>query len=230
MAFNGFRKETIEFLWGIRLNNDRAWYQEHKDECRTYLTGPMNELANRIFEAFEEKRPDLQLTVHMSRIYRDARRLYGKGPYRDYLWFSLHDARYLKWSGSPSFWFDIGVERWSYGLGCWDDSQGLMKKVRAKILADPAGILELDRMLKEQGEFTVSGEEYKKQYRDCPVPELSHWYCKKQLAFEHSETVGPAVTEAAFGDRIAEGLLSLLPVYDYFLPMSLEENEDEDNG
>ena len=28
--FDGFREETMEFLWGVRLNNERSWFLEHK--------------------------------------------------------------------------------------------------------------------------------------------------------------------------------------------------------
>ena len=28
--FEGFTPETIDFLWGIRMNNNRDWFLEHK--------------------------------------------------------------------------------------------------------------------------------------------------------------------------------------------------------
>ena len=30
--FTGYCDKTLDFLWGIRLNNDRAWFTEHKDD------------------------------------------------------------------------------------------------------------------------------------------------------------------------------------------------------
>ena len=30
--FQGYRQETLDFLWGIRFNNDRTWFQAHKEE------------------------------------------------------------------------------------------------------------------------------------------------------------------------------------------------------
>ena len=29
MEFQGFSPETIDFLWGIRMNNNRDWFLEH---------------------------------------------------------------------------------------------------------------------------------------------------------------------------------------------------------
>ena len=127
--FQGFYEETVEFLWGIRMNNDRAWYAEHKQECARYLTGPMNELAREVHDEFAVRYPQLDLNVHMSRIYRDARRNYGKGPFKDYLWFTLYDAKHERWYGIPAFWFEIGADSWSYGVGCWEDRANIMRPI-----------------------------------------------------------------------------------------------------
>ena len=35
--FTGYCDKTLDFLWGIRLNNDRAWFTEHKDDYLQYL-------------------------------------------------------------------------------------------------------------------------------------------------------------------------------------------------
>ena len=32
--FEGFSPETIDFLWGIRMNNNREWFQANK---KTYV-------------------------------------------------------------------------------------------------------------------------------------------------------------------------------------------------
>ena len=33
--FTGFTDETVDFMWGIRFNNERTWFEAHKE---TYLT------------------------------------------------------------------------------------------------------------------------------------------------------------------------------------------------
>ena len=32
MAFQGYTQQTVDFMWGIRFNNERGWFLEHKDE------------------------------------------------------------------------------------------------------------------------------------------------------------------------------------------------------
>ena len=28
--FTGFTDETVDFMWGIRFNNERTWFEAHK--------------------------------------------------------------------------------------------------------------------------------------------------------------------------------------------------------
>ena len=39
--FTGFTPETIDFLWGIRMNNNRDWFLEHKKQYVSTLYEPM---------------------------------------------------------------------------------------------------------------------------------------------------------------------------------------------
>lgn len=87
--FQGFTQGTTDFLWGIRFNNERGWFLAHKEEFQTLVDAPLRELASQVSQAINDKFPNLQLNCKVSRIYRDARRLYGRGPYKDHLWFGL---------------------------------------------------------------------------------------------------------------------------------------------
>ena len=46
--FSGFTKRTVDFLWELKVNNNREWYGLHKEECKEVLLRPMNELANTV--------------------------------------------------------------------------------------------------------------------------------------------------------------------------------------
>lgn len=81
--FKGFSPETIDFLWGIRFNNEKSWFDAHKECYQAKLYTPMKELAKEVSEPF------LQIpgmVCRVSRIYRDARRIYNGKPYKESLW------------------------------------------------------------------------------------------------------------------------------------------------
>ena len=43
--FEGFSPETVDFLWGIRMNNNREWFTENKKNYVNYLYEPMKALG-----------------------------------------------------------------------------------------------------------------------------------------------------------------------------------------
>ena len=48
MMFQGFSRESIDFLWGLRLNNERSWFLAHKDEFLHFVDTPMKQLAQEV--------------------------------------------------------------------------------------------------------------------------------------------------------------------------------------
>ena len=70
--FQGFSEDTIHFLWGIRLNNHRDWFLEHKQDYLDHLYHPLKELGEELMAAMEEAYPDEGLQLKVTRIYRDV--------------------------------------------------------------------------------------------------------------------------------------------------------------
>ena len=127
--FTGYTEKTIEFMWGIRLNNNREWFTAHKQDYLDHLYTPTMELGREVYERFMEKYPKLALNLHVCRIYRDARRLHGQGPYKDHLWLTIRPENDI-WSHQPVFWFEITPEEWSYGVGFWNADAQTMAAMR----------------------------------------------------------------------------------------------------
>ena len=43
--FTGYTDQTVDIFWGIRFNNDRAWFAEHKQEFQDAVMAPTKALA-----------------------------------------------------------------------------------------------------------------------------------------------------------------------------------------
>ena len=50
--FEGYCPETVDFLWGIRMNNNRDWFLAHKEQYVKTLYEPMKALGKALFEPF----------------------------------------------------------------------------------------------------------------------------------------------------------------------------------
>ena len=87
--FNGFTQGAGDFLLGLTVNNERPWFEAHRQQYEKGLLTPFRALAMDTFDIMSARHPNMGLDLHMARIYRDARRLHGRGPYKDHMWFSL---------------------------------------------------------------------------------------------------------------------------------------------
>lgn len=209
--FRGFSDRTIDFMWGIRMNNERSWFEEHRDDYKNVLETPMKELGAQVFDAISEKCEDMNLILKVSRIFRDMRRLHGRGPYKDHLWFCIREPA-EEWTDKPVFWFELMPESWSYGLGYYCARAQTMAKLRRHIDNDPKELETLVREFNTQSEFIIEGEDYKKPKGD-PGELLLEWYNKKGFSLIHKQPNGEEIFLPLLAERIAGGFLYLLPFY-----------------
>lgn len=207
--------KSIDFLWELTLNNQRPWFQAHKEEFTAVLNKPFQALARETERLLKEKLPKRDLRLHISRIYRDARRLFGRGPYKDHLWLSLFRFGSETGGDHPVLWFELAPEGWSYGMGFWCAQPVLMEKHRARIDADPKPLLKLENKLAKQKEFALEGPEYKRQ-KTCGEPKLTRWYNKKSFSVGHEEELTEFIYTPELAERLVEGFSFLMPYYDYF--------------
>lgn len=212
--FEGFSQESIDFLWGIRFNNERSWFQAHKEEFLTFVDAPMRELAQEVTQVMVEEYPKLGLEMKVSRIYRDARRLHGRGPYKDHLWFSLRRPGESE-AATPCFYFELAPEYYSYGMGCYDATPLTMAKLRARIDRDPAPVEKLAKKLLTRPEFQLYGPMYKRPKGD-PGELLYPWYNRKQFGMSSDHNCEGTLFTPELKDQVVEGFRFLEPYYRYF--------------
>ena len=120
--FTGYSPETVDFLWGIRMNNNREWFLEHKKDYVKYLYEPTKALGKELFQPFIEKSGEL---LKVSRIYRDAR-MHHPLPYKESLWICIRqDVEW--WAENPCLYFEINPEGIDYGFFFYQPRPAVMK-------------------------------------------------------------------------------------------------------
>ena len=123
--FEGFTPETVDFLWGIRMNNNREWFSAHKKDYVQRLYEPMKALGKELFEPFLERPGNL---LKVSRIYRDAR-LHHPLPYKESLWVCIRrDVEW--WAENPCLYFEITPEGISYGFFFYKPGTRILEELR----------------------------------------------------------------------------------------------------
>ena len=216
--FSGFSDETVDFMWGIRFNNERGWFEDHKEAYLRSFYRPMQALGGEIFEEIRGQRPDYDLICKVSRIYRDARRLHGRGPYKESLWFSVREPA-DQWTAKPTFWFELMPDGWSYGLGYYMPKPVTMAKLRKRIDRDPRRMEKLMRQLNRQEEFHLETLDYKKPRSEAPSELVAPWYQAKSFSIVHEDKLTEELFSRELVDRLKSGFRELLPFYDYFVTL-----------
>jgi uncharacterized protein (TIGR02453 family) len=224
--FTGFTPETIDFMWKLRFNNNKTWFEENKHIFQQYFHNPMKALGKEVFERVTASIDGHGFIHKVSRIYRDARRVRGGEPYRCNLWFSIERPS-EEWTSTPVFWFELAPENWSYGLGYYQAKAATMAKFRARIDRNPKKFEKFISPLGKQGEFILEGEEYKRK-KEAPSPETAPWYNMKSFSFIHSQQNGDELYSRDLADRLVKGYTFLMPFYAYLI--TLDSDPDPGNG
>jgi len=223
--FKGFTPQTIDFMWNLRLNNNKIWFEANKGSFQQDFQDPMKALGKEVFERIETDYGKHGFIHKVSRIYKDARRVRDGEPYRCNLWFSIERPS-EEWTSTPVFWFDLHPDNWSYGLGYYQAKPVTMAKFRARIDRDPRKFDRLIASLEKQDEFILDGDEYKRK-KEAPSSKAASWYNRKSFSLIHQQQNGEELFSSELADRLVKGYQFLMPFYDYFITLDSEPDPKE---
>ena len=108
MSFEGLTLKAVRFLIENKINDNKSWYNEHKEEYKKYVYNPFSELVMELAPTMIEIDSQI-ITIPskiISRVYRDIRFTKDKSLYRDNVWIVfLRDKSRM--STSSCFWFEL---------------------------------------------------------------------------------------------------------------------------
>ena len=211
--FTGYTDQTVDIFWGIRFNNDRAWFAEHKQEFQDAVMAPTKALAAELYDWFQADYPDLHLNLHISRIYRDARRLFGRGPLNDHIWFSFQNAIENR-GEAPCFWFQVGADGYGCGAGWWMPAASGVQ-LRRLLDNDPKRAEKLLRQLDAQQIFALSGPSYARLKGHAGEP-VGRLYNMRSFSIESMHPFDARSSSPELTEWLKEGFRFLLPFYQLF--------------
>ena len=210
--FTGYCPETVDFLWGIRMNNNREWFLAHKQDYVNYLYEPTKALGKKLFGPFLDAPGN---TCHVSRIYRDAR-MHHALPYKESLWICIRpDCDW--WAESPCLFFEINPEGVDYGFFFYKPKPALLKRFRQEIAAQPEKFLSMMTAVEDAAGRAVEAVPYKKA-EPCPDPALERFYrWREQIGCCVHEDFSPDTFGPALAGRVEDFFRRVRPLYEYFV-------------
>lgn len=214
--FTGFTPETMDFLWGIRMNNNRDWFTQHKGDYVRTLYEPMKELGQAVFQPFLERPGNL---LKVSRIYRDAR-MHPPTPYKESLWLCIRrDVDW--WAENPCLYFELNPEGANYGFFYWKPRTSMLEDFRRNISAKPDDFLKLISDTEAAVDQPVTAECYKRpKPTDNPVL-IPYFAWKGQIGCTREIAPGDRLFGPQLEEEVSGFFEALTPLYEYFNQFTL---------
>ena len=214
--FTGFTPETMDFLWGIRMNNNRDWFTQHKGDYVRTLYEPMKELGQAVFQPFLERPGNL---LKVSRIYRDAR-MHPPTPYKESLWLCIRrDVDW--WAENPCLYFELNPDGANYGFFYWKPRTSMLEDFRRNISAKPDDFLKLISDTEAAVGQPVTAECYKRPKPTDNPALIPYFAWKGQIGCTREIAPGDRLFGPQLEEEVSGFFEALTPLYEYFNQFTL---------
>ena len=132
-------KEFVDFLQQLSANNNKPWFDAHKDEYKA-VKEKFEAFALEFMhgvEAFDERVRNLTIKDITYRIYRDIRFSPDKRPYKD--WMGVYVCPKGKKSGMAGCYihFEPGSNTFFICAGLYNPTKEVLQSVREEIMLEP---------------------------------------------------------------------------------------------
>ncbi|MGA9117824.1 MAG: DUF2461 domain-containing protein [Bacteroidota bacterium] len=212
--FDGFPKEGIAFLQRLKKNNNRPWFQKHKQEYEENVRFPMQCLISTLAGSMAEDAPELVFDPKRSifRIYRDTRFSKNKTPYKTNIAASFQIKGKKSPTEMPGLYLGIEPGEIFVGGGLYMPTGSQLKSIRATLAARPEEFLAIIGERKFKKRFGgIMGEQLQKAPLGYPKdhPMIKHLRFKQWfIGVEWGHT--PCLSRK-FADQVADVFSDAMP-------------------
>lgn len=213
--FAGFPPEGIAFLRRLKRNNNRPWFQAHRQEYEDLVRFPMRCLVAALRTRMRESAPEFIFDPKRAifRIHRDTRFSADKTPYKTNI-AAAFDLRGKKGAVErPGFYVSVEPGGVYVGGGLYMPASVQLKAIRRSIAGEPESYLAVVQDRKFRRMFGgIAGEMLVRAPQGFPAdhPMIEHLR-RKQFYVIRSLPEGACI-RPAFVETVAEAFERALPL------------------
>jgi uncharacterized protein (TIGR02453 family) len=217
--FNGFSPKTLKFLRGLKANNNKVWFQAHRNEYEEYVLGPLRDLVTDLGDFMLDIDPRFEITPAVnktiSRIYRDTRFSKDKSPFRSTVWFTFKNRKKDWTTHVCGYFFELSVDSYRYGMGFYDAAPAIMSKFREMIDEKPKEFNKAISFFAKQRTFVLEGEKYKRIIDKSKPEAIQNWYQRKNMYLVCNRKIDDTLFSRKLVDDLIFGFNMIAPFYRY---------------
>jgi uncharacterized protein (TIGR02453 family) len=223
--FPGFSKKAVDFLDKLAKNNDKAWFEAHKDEYERYLREPSRDFVRAAAEPLQALAPgvhaDPRVNRSLFRIYRDQRRVKEGPPFKEHmgLWFWEGPGHRMSCSGfylhlEPNAMVLAAGLPWFQKDALHAYRQAAQHPVRGAALADAV------REVTAKG-YELRGKTYKRMPRGCDPEHPNAGLLLHSGLYARLETpIAPEVFTPQCLDYCLARWVDMLPLHQWMVDLT----------
>ena len=216
--FTGFTQETFNFFAGLKENNYKPWFEEHKPIYEQEVLQPLKALVLAMTPAMYsiDSQMNFQPGKVISRIYRDIRFSTDKSPYKTNMWITFQ-RMVSNWEGFPGFYMEITADCYQYGMGLYMAKKNIMDDYRAKIEYEPGYFRRMTEDLIGKHRFVLGGEEYKRLLNNLLPDYFQTWIQRKSIYLYKTCPIGEELFDEGFAQHLFKEFSLLQPLYNFLV-------------
>ena len=203
-------KNTISFLKELKLNNNREWFNENKDQ--------FNNIQSQVKIFAQEVNDSLNVSdniekIKIFRIYRDLRFSKDKTPYKKNIGMAFHRAKPELRGG---YYLEISADESFIAVGFWNPNKEDLLRIRKEIEIDGQ---EFKRIINQKKIKEIWGDLKGDEVKTSPKGFTSdHEYIdlikKKQFIFI-KKLKEKDILDEKFQNELVNYFESIRPFFDY---------------
>jgi uncharacterized protein (TIGR02453 family) len=199
-SFPGFPEQALHFLANLADNNNRDWFNAHKQDYLDHLVAPAVRFVHDMGERLKYISPHIQYDTRtngqgsMMRIYRDIRFSKDKRPYKTWLGFRFWEGAGKK-TQLPGFFFGLTATGAGIHVGLHGFPKPFLTAYREAVADDALGP-QLEAAVKDvkaAGEYQLAGEHYKRVPRGYDNDHPRAGLLRHNALYASAPSIDPAV-------------------------------------
>jgi uncharacterized protein (TIGR02453 family) len=214
MSITSIPASTLSFLEDLKLNNNRPWFNEHKERYQqehAYMVEFAENLINRMSE--HDLLEPMSGKKSLFRIYRDTRFSKNKTPYKSHFSGTLKRATKLRRGG---YYYHIQPGGSFLAGGFWAPNTDDLKRIREELAADAQPLRDIIADPAFQKTFgTMKGDQVKTAPRGFSKEHPNIDLIRHKQYVVTREFSDEAVMAPDFMDQIVLTYQAMRPFFDY---------------
>jgi uncharacterized protein (TIGR02453 family) len=225
IEFAGFPRECISFLSSLKENNNKSWFDAHRNEYELRFMEPARSFVTAMGEELKHLVPgihaDPRSNKSIFRIYRDTRFSKDKRPYK------THMAVFF-WEGSgpkmecPGFYFHFDNTQLLLGVGIYLFPKHMLHAYRQSVVHARHG-KELETLLDDiriRRDYSIGGKHYKRAPRGYDADhERAELLLYNGLYIGRTEPIPEILFSVNLIDHCLDVYSVLLPVHQWLVAL-----------